>query len=80
MNELKDEYAKQQKVIKEFNKKDGQSKDLRSQIEWLQKQEKSAKEEVHILNEKLKQARLDVSRKDQIIRDYRDRLELRCDD
>jgi hypothetical protein len=30
MNELKDDYAKQQKIIKEFQKRDNQMKDLRS--------------------------------------------------
>lgn len=64
MNELKDDYAKQQKIIKEFQKRDNQMKDLRSQIEWLQKQEKTAKEEVISLNDKLRQTKTDLARKD----------------
>ena len=64
INELKDDYAKQQKIIKEFQKRDNQMKDLRSQIEWLQKQEKTAKEEVISLNDKLRQTKTDLARKD----------------
>lgn len=64
MNELKDDYAKQQKIIKEFQKRDNQTKDLRSQIEWLQKQEKTAKEEVISLSDKLRQTKTDLARKD----------------
>jgi hypothetical protein len=54
MNELKDDYQRQQKLIKEFQKRDNQAKDLRAQIDWLQKQEKSTKDELHLLSEKLK--------------------------
>lgn len=75
MNELKDDYTRQQKLIKEFQKRDNQTKDLRSQIDWLQKQERTAKEEVISLNDKLKQAKLDVTRKDQVIKEFRDKIE-----
>ena len=80
MAELKDDYAKQQKIIKEFHKRDNQTKDLRSQIEWLQRQEKTAKEEVICLNDKLRQAKLDLSRKDASLRDFRDKVEMNRDD
>jgi len=39
-------------------------RDFRGQVEWLTKQEKRLKEEVVSLNEKLKQLKSDISRKD----------------
>lgn len=49
-------------------------RDFRGQVEWLTKQEKRLKEEVVSLNEKLKQLKSDISRKDQIIGDYKERV------
>ena len=49
-------------------------RDFRGQVEWLTKQEKRLKEEVVSLNEKLKQQKSDISRKDQIIGDYKERV------
>lgn len=49
-------------------------RDFRGQVEWLTKQEKRLKEEVVSLNEKLKQMKSDLARKDQIIGDYKDKM------
>lgn len=45
-------------------------------MEWLTKSEKRLKEELLALNEKLKQVRSELSRKDQHLRDYKDRMDL----
>ena len=51
-------------------------RDFRGQVEWLTKQEKRLKEEVVSLNEKLKQCKADLNRKDQIARDYKERMDI----
>jgi len=45
-------------------------------VEWLTKSEKRLKEELLALNEKLKQVRSELSRKDQHLRDYKDGMDL----
>ena len=49
---------------------------MRSQIDWLSKSEKRLKEEILSLNEKLKSTRAELSRKDQHLRDYKDRMDM----
>ena len=39
-------------------------KDLRSQIDWVTRSEKRLKEELGIMNDKLKQTKNDLARKD----------------
>ena len=62
--------------MREAQKQDKLCRDFRGQVEWLTKSEKRLKEELLALNEKLKQVRSELSRKDQHLRDYKDRMDL----
>ena len=62
--------------MKEAQKQSGMVRDFRGQVEWLTKQEKRLKEEVVSLNEKLRQCKADLNRKDQIVKDYKERMDM----
>lgn len=61
--------------IKDSNKSTNITRDLRGQVEWLTNSEKRLKEELGQLNEKLRNSKNEQVRKDQAIRDYRDKIE-----
>ena len=75
MEGLKDDNVKLQKLIRENQKNTTAIKDLKLSNDTLKVQEKRVKEEIRDLNEKLRIARLDLSRKDQIIKEYKDKLD-----
>jgi len=61
---LKDDNSRLKSQLKEAQSKDRNTKDLRSQIEWLTKSEKRLKEEIQNQADKLRQAKTDLARKD----------------
>ena len=53
---------------------------MRETYEWLQRQEKQMKEEIVSLHERNKQLKLEVTRKDSQIREFRDSISLKSKD
>ncbi|CDW71439.1 UNKNOWN [Stylonychia lemnae] len=76
MEGLKDDNIKLQKLIKENNKNMKLAQELKSANDYMKVGEKRMKEEISQLNEKLKQARVDITRKEQLIKEYKDKLDL----
>ena len=73
---MKDENARLRTQARDSAKNDKMCREFRGQIEWLGKSEKRLKEEILSLNEKLKSVRAELSRKDQHLKDYKDRMDL----
>lgn len=61
--------------MKENNKNMALAKDYKIQNDYLKSIEKRYKDELMQLNEKVKQAKIEIQRKDQIIKDYKDKLD-----
>ena len=76
LQQLRDENNRLRAQARDYAKNDKLSRDLRGQVEWLTKSEKRLKEEILSLNEKLKSVRAELARKDQHLRDYKDRMDL----
>ena len=51
-------------------------KDLKSQNEFLKVSEKKLKEEISSLNDKIRSLKLESQRREQIIKEYKDRLDM----
>eukprot|EP00347_Sterkiella_histriomuscorum_P007164 403350016 len=75
MEGLKDDNVKLQKLIRENQKNQNAVKELKSQAEFMKVQEKRLKEEITILQEKIKAVKLDLGRKDQLVKEYKDKLD-----
>ena len=75
MEGLKDDNIKLQKLIKENNKNIASIKELKSTNDYLKVQEKRLKEEIQTLNDKLKYTKNDLIRKEQIAKEYKDKLD-----
>jgi len=73
---LKEENLKLKTQLRDASKNDKVCRDLRGQVDWLTKSEKRLKEEILSLNEKLKSTRSELGRKDQHLKDYKDRMDL----
>jgi len=73
---LREEIARLKLQLKDAQKSDKACKDLRSQVDWLTKAEKRLKEEMLSLNEKLKATRGELARKDQHLKEYKDRMDM----
>lgn len=80
MEGLKDDNIKLQKLIRENNKNMNLVKELKSSNEYLKVSEKRMKEEILSQNEKLKQIKIDLGRKEQLIKEYKDKLDFIQDD
>ena len=75
MEGLKDDNVKLQKLIRENNKNANLVKELKSTNDYMKVQEKRLKDEIQSLNDRLKQARIDLSRKEQLAKEYKDKLD-----
>lgn len=51
-------------------------KDLKSQNEFLKVSEKKLKEEISSLNDKIRSLKLESQRREQIIKEYKDKLDM----
>jgi len=76
MEGLKDDNLKLQRLIKESAKSAAQVRDLKAQVDLLRAAEKKLKEEVVQLTEKLRAARVEAQRKEQLAREFKDKLDL----
>jgi polyhydroxyalkanoate synthesis regulator phasin len=72
---LKEDNSRLHKALRETKSGKDDLREMLEKYEWLQRQEKTLKEEIHSLNEKCRQLKADVNRKDSQISVYKDKVD-----
>lgn len=76
ISDLKEEIEKYRKTVKESERRESQFKEYRSNYEVMRNTEKKNQEELTIHQEKIKALKTDVQRKDQLLKDSREKINI----